>query len=56
MAKGLGEERSGKRIFCHRGSLQPIERAQFGQGNPRKSKLFSLIFFERAWRDFAGFG
>jgi hypothetical protein len=50
----LGKER--EKIFLARGSAQPIEKAQFGQGNPSKSKLFSLIFFGRAWPDFAGFG
>jgi hypothetical protein len=39
-----------------RGSAQPIEKAQFRQENPRKSKLFSLIGFARAWPGFAGFG
>jgi hypothetical protein len=54
--KDLGEEKEREKIFLPQGSLQPLERAQFGQGNPRKSKLFSLIFFGLAWRDFAGFG
>jgi hypothetical protein len=27
------------------GSAQPLEKAQNGQGNPRKSKPFPLIFF-----------
>jgi len=37
-------------------SAQPIGKAHFGQGNPRKSKPFSLIFFGLAWLDLAGFG
>jgi hypothetical protein len=39
-----------------RGSAQPLENARFGQDNPKKSKPFPLIFFARAWLDFAGFG
>jgi hypothetical protein len=38
------------------GSAQAFEKARFGQENPRKSKLFPLIFFARPWLDFAGFG
>jgi hypothetical protein len=38
-AKGAGEDFSGL------GSAQPVEKAQSRQGNPRKSKPFSLIFF-----------
>jgi hypothetical protein len=38
------------------GSAQPFEKAHFSQENPRKSKLFSLIFLGRAWAGFAGFG
>jgi hypothetical protein len=38
------------------GSAQPLEKARFGQGNPRKCKLFSLIFFGWAWPGFAGLG
>jgi hypothetical protein len=36
--------------------VQPIEKAQNGQGNTRKSKPFPLIFFAGAWADLAGFG
>jgi hypothetical protein len=32
-------------IFCPRGSAQAIEKARFGQGNPRKSKPFFLAKF-----------
>jgi len=38
------------------GSAQPLEKARFGQGNQRKCKPFSLIFFGLAWPDFAGLG
>jgi hypothetical protein len=38
------------------GSAQAIKKARFGQGNPRKSKPFSWIYFALAWVDFAGFG
>jgi hypothetical protein len=38
------------------GSPEPFEKARFGQANPRKLKLFPLIFFGRAWPGFAGFG
>jgi hypothetical protein len=38
------------------GSAQAFEKARSGQENPRKSKLFPLIFFARPWLDFAGFG
>jgi len=36
-----------------RGSAQPIEKAQNGQENPRKSKLFSFGF---SWIPFGRFG
>jgi hypothetical protein len=49
-----GKER--EKDFLAWGSAQPIEKAQSRQGNPRQSKLFSLIFFARPWPDFAGFG
>jgi hypothetical protein len=39
-----------------RGSAQVLEKARSGQGNARKSKPFPLIFFGRAWLDFARFG
>jgi hypothetical protein len=38
------------------GPAQPLEKAQNGQGNQRKSKPFPLIFLGQAWLDFAGFG
>jgi hypothetical protein len=38
------------------GSAQPLEMAQNGQGNPRKSKPFPWIDFDPAWPDLAGFG
>jgi hypothetical protein len=38
------------------GSAQPLEKAQNGQGNPRKSKPFPWIDFDPAWPDLAGFG
>jgi hypothetical protein len=45
-----------EKFFRSRGSAQAIEMVYFGKGNPRKSKLFSLIDFARAWPDFAQFG
>jgi hypothetical protein len=38
------------------GSAQAVEKARFGKENPRKSKLFSLIFFAQALPGLAGFG
>ncbi|MGB3581949.1 MAG: hypothetical protein WBA40_12680, partial [Roseiarcus sp.] len=38
------------------GSAQPLEKAQNGQGNQRKSKPFPWIDFDPAWPHFAGFG
>jgi len=38
------------------GSAQPLEKAQNGQGNQRKSKPFPWIDFDPAWPDLAGFG
>jgi hypothetical protein len=49
-----GKER--EKIFLPKGSLQPFEKAQFGQENPRKSKPFPLIYFARLGRGLAGFG
>jgi hypothetical protein len=49
-------DRGSRRKNVLGGSVQVLEKAQFGQENPRKSKLFSLISFARAWPDFAGFG
>jgi hypothetical protein len=51
--KGDGPEKKKK---MPRGSAQPLEKARFGQGNPRKSKPFSLMDFAQAWLGFAGFG
>jgi hypothetical protein len=41
----IGGERSRRTFFWPGGSAQPVEKAQSRQGNPRKSKPFSLIFF-----------
>jgi hypothetical protein len=38
------------------GSAQPIEKAQFGQGDQRESKPFLLIDLAGPWLDFDGFG
>jgi hypothetical protein len=38
------------------GSVQPIEKARFGQENPRKSKPFFFDFFGWIWLGFVGFG
>jgi hypothetical protein len=59
MARQLEGRRPGKerqRNFSPEGSAQPLEKARFGQENPRKSKPFSLLGFVRAWPGFAGFG
>jgi hypothetical protein len=45
----------GKKVFLPWGSGQPIEKVQSGQGNPRKSKPFSLILCARIWPGLAGF-
>jgi hypothetical protein len=50
-----GDERRKKRLFCPRGQ-RTIEKAHFRQGNPRKSKPFSLMDFARRWPGFARFG
>jgi hypothetical protein len=55
-SEGLGDPGDKKDSFCPGGSAQPIEKAQNGQGNTRKSKPFPLIFFAGAWADLAGFG
>jgi hypothetical protein len=47
---------SRERKKMPRGSAQPSEKARFGQGNQRKSKLFSWFSFAPAWPGFAGFG
>jgi hypothetical protein len=36
--------------------VQVLEKAQFGQGNPRKTEPFSWEFFARAWPRLAEFG
>jgi hypothetical protein len=41
--------------FCPGGSAQPLEKAQNGQGIPRKSEGFSFIRFAWAWVGLAGF-
>ena len=47
---------SGRKYFRARGFAQVIDKAQFGQGNPRKTKPFSWIGFAQAWPDLAEFG
>ena len=44
-AHGAGPpaEKGGGKEFLAWGSAEPIEKARFGQGNPRKSKPFSLL-------------
>jgi hypothetical protein len=49
-------ERGAEDIFRARGSAQVLEKAQFGQGNPRKTEPFSWIVFARAWPGLAEFG
>src|SRR5271163_940247 len=48
-------ERS-RRYFRARGSAQVLEKAQFGQGNPRKTEPCSWILFRLAWPSLAEFG
>jgi hypothetical protein len=55
-AKASATRETGRILFARGGSAQPIEKAQNGQGNTRKSKPFPLIFFAGAWADLAGFG
>jgi hypothetical protein len=38
------------------GSAQPIEKADSGEANPRKSKLFPWRNLAGAWAGLAGFG
>jgi hypothetical protein len=45
-----------KKTFSAQGSAQALEKARFGQGNPRKSEGFPLIGFGGAWLGFAGLG
>jgi hypothetical protein len=54
--KTSGGAGSVERIFSPWGSAQPIEKAQFGQGNPRKSKPFFFDSLCPALLAFAGFG
>jgi hypothetical protein len=49
-AEGKKEGHSGQR------SLQPSEKAQFGEENPRKSGLFPLLPLAVPWLGLAGFG
>src|SRR5215469_4659296 len=54
----MGKMAARKEKSCG-GSAQPFEKAQNGQGNPRKSKPFPLIDFDRlGWilLDLAQFG
>jgi hypothetical protein len=45
-----------RKIFCPRVSAQPLEKAHFRQGNPRKSKPNILLDFARLSPGLAGFG
>lgn len=56
IATQCSEPVSGSKTFVAKGSAQPIEKSQFGKGNPRKNKPFSLIFFGRPLLNLAGFG
>jgi hypothetical protein len=49
-------ERAAEEYFRARGSAQVSEKARNGQGNPRKTGLFSWIVFAQAWPDLAEFG
>jgi hypothetical protein len=53
---GSGGEKERQKKFSPEGSAQPPEKAQFGQGNQRKSKLFSLISLARLGPGLARFG
>jgi hypothetical protein len=53
-ASELGERR--RNYFRARGSAQVLEKAQFGQGNPRNAEPYSWIVLARAWPDLAEFG
>ena len=54
-APGYGNKGAEKKIFA-RGSAQPIEKARFGQGNPRKSKTFFFDILCPALLDLGRFG
>jgi hypothetical protein len=47
---------AAEKNFFARGSAQGIEKARFGEGSQRKSKVLSLIFFAQALPGLAGFG
>jgi hypothetical protein len=53
-----GSERGdrSRKYFRAGGSAQVLEKAQFGQGNPRKTKPFFLGILCSAWLDLAEFG
>jgi hypothetical protein len=53
--KGQRRGKEQRKIFSALGSAELIEKAQSGEANPSQSKLFSLIFFARAWVGLAGF-
>ena len=48
-AKDPREGKQRKKNFWPGGSGQPIEKAHFGQGNPRKSKHFPWKNLAGAW-------
>jgi hypothetical protein len=48
--------REQRKKFRLGGSAQPFEKARSGQGNPRKSKPFSWIFFAPPLPGFARLG
>jgi hypothetical protein len=48
--------RTRTKIFCPKGLAQPLEKAHFRQGNPRKSKPKILLDFARLSPGLAGFG
>src|SRR5271155_5305632 len=47
----IGEK--AKKTFLPWGSAQPLEKAHFGQGNPRKTKLFPWKNLVQSWRGLA---
>jgi hypothetical protein len=58
-ARTPSDKEEREKIFFLWGSAQLLEKAGFGQANPRKSKRFPLICFAGfgwAWPDLGKFG
>jgi hypothetical protein len=54
-AKASATQETRKILFASGGSVQPIEKAQNGQGK-RKCREIQAFSFAGAWADLAGFG